>query len=106
MWIGAISSGLTTSTPSQDPPLIQTLDPGQGAKNTMLLRSRCFVIMVQTSRSVFCKYFCPEMLLFEEVSRELNLKGLRVCCFDCLVERAVLSCRSLEREKLCVCAEK
>lgn len=56
LWIGAISSGLTTSTASQDPPLIQTLDLGQGAKNTMLLRSRCVVIMVQRSRSVFHKY--------------------------------------------------
>jgi len=75
LWIGAIGGGLTTSFSDQDPLLIQTLDLGQGAKNTMLLRNRCVVIMVQTSRSVFHKYFHPEVLPFEEVSRESYFKG-------------------------------
>ena len=102
LWIGAISSGLTTSTASQDPPLTESLDLGQGAKNTMLLRSRCVVIMVQISRSVFHKYFRAEMLPFAEVSREFYLKGRWGCCFDCYVEQAVLSRRPSESRILCM----
>lgn len=73
LWTGAISSGLTTLSSTQDPPLIQSLDLGW-AKNTMLPRSRRVVIVVQTSRSVFRQYFCPETLPFEEVIRSHTWK--------------------------------
>lgn len=97
LWIGEIGGGLTTSASDQDPPLIQAVD--LGTKNTMLLGSRCGVIMVQTSRSVFHKYFRPEMRPFEEVGRELHLKGRWGCCFHCCVEQAVLRCKTSQKDR-------
>lgn len=49
---------------------------------------------MKTSSTAFHKCFCPEMLPFEEVSKELYLKGRWDCCFDCGVEQTVLSCKT------------